>query len=149
MSVVGYAWWLGGLVLRLLVDYWPITLTLLIATYISIARGGLPEDQQLRSLPSVLFLFPVLILLWGAVAHIEFGIRPAIPWRIAVLAVIVLLHCVMAAGVIYISRGYRRQTAWLAGLITWFAFACVVQSSLALTGRLDEPVTEVQADSRP
>jgi hypothetical protein len=149
MSVVGYAWWLGGLVLRLLVDYWPITLTLLIATYISIARGGLPEDQQLRSLPSVLFLFPVLILLWGAVAHIEFGIRPAIPWRIAVLAVIVLLHCVMAAGVIYISRGYRRQTAWLASLITWFAFACVVQSSLALTGRLDEPVTEAQADYRP
>ena len=139
MSVVGYAWWLSGLVLRLLVDFWPVTLALLIATYISIARGGLPEDQQLRSLPSVLFLFPILIILWGAVAHIEFGLRPAIQWRIAVLAVIVLLHCVMAASVIYISRGYRRQTTWLAGLITWFAFACVVQSSLALTGRLDPP----------
>ncbi len=140
MSVVGYAWWLTGLVARLLVDYWPITLALLIATLISISRGGLPEDQQLRSLPSVLFLFPVLVILWGAIAHIEFGIRPAVPWRVAVLAVIILLHFVMSAGVIYISRGYRRQTAWLTGLITWVAFACVVQSTLALTGRLDPPV---------
>ena len=140
MSVVGYAWWLSGLVLRLLVDYWPVSLALLVATYVSIARGGLPEDQQLRSLPSVLFLFPVLIILWGAVAHIEFGIRPAIPWRLAVLLAIVLLHCAMAVSVIYISRGFRRQTAWLAGLITWFALACVVQSALALTGRLDPPV---------
>lgn len=140
MSVVGYAWWMSGQVLRWLVEYWPITLALLIASYLSIARGGLPEDQQLRSLPSVLFLFPVLVILWGAAAHLEYGIRPAIPWRIAVLAVIVLLHCVMAAGVIYISRGYRRQTAWLTGLISWFAFACVWQSSLALSGRLNPPV---------
>lgn len=124
----------------MLVDFWPITLSLLVATYISIARGGLPEDQQLRSLPSVLFLFPVLMILWGAIAHIEFGLRPAIPWRIAVLVVIVLMHCLMSYGVVYISRGYRKQTAWLTGLISWFAIACVVQSALALTGRLDPPV---------
>jgi hypothetical protein len=140
MSVIGYAWWLSSLVVRLLVDYWPITLALLIATYVSISRGGLPEDQQLRSLPSVLFLFPILILLWGAIAHIEFGIRPAIPWRIAVLVVVVLLHCAMSVSVVYISRGYRRQTAWLVGLISWVAIACLIQSSLALTGRLDPPI---------
>jgi hypothetical protein len=128
MSVIGYAWWLSSLVVRLLVDYWPITLVLLIATYVSISRGGLPEDQQLRS------------LLWGAIAHIEFGIRPAIPWRIAVLVVVVLLHCAMSVSVVYISRGYRRQTAWLVGLISWVAIACLIQSSLALTGRLDPPI---------
>lgn len=139
MSVVGYAWWLSGLVLRQLVEYWPITLALLIAAWISIARNGLPEDQQLRSLPSVLFLFPVLIILWGAVAHIEYGARPGIPWRVVVLTLIIFLHCAMSAGVIYISRGYRQQTGWLAGLISWFAFACVWQSTLALTGRLEPP----------
>jgi hypothetical protein len=131
---------MGGLVLQYLVDLWPVTLALLVATYISIARGGLPHDQQWRSLPSVLFLFPVLMVLWGAIAHVEFGIRPAVPWRIAVLAVIVLLYCVMAAAVVYISRGHRRQTVFLAVLISWFTFACIVQSSLALTGRLDPPV---------
>ena len=126
----------------MLVDYWPITLSLLVATWISIARGGLPEDQQLRSLPSVLFLFPVLVLLWGAVAHIDFGVRPGIPWRLAVLFVIVLLHGVMSASVIYISRGYRQQIGWLAGLIGWFAFACILQSVLALTGRLQPPLVQ-------
>ena len=138
--MTGYAWWLARLVIQLLLDFWPITLALLIAAYISIARGGLPEDQQLRSLPSVLFLFPVIVILWGAVAHLEFGVRAAIPWRLGVLGVIVLLHICTTAAVIYISRQYRRQTAWLAGLISWVALACVVQSTLALTGRLDPPL---------
>jgi len=124
-------------VIQLLLDFWPITLALLIAAYISISRGGLPEDQQLRSLPSVLFLFPVIVLLWGAVAHLEFGARPAVPWRLGVLAVIVLLHIFTTTAVIYISRRYRRQTAWLAGLISWVAIACVIETTLALTGRLD------------
>lgn len=137
MSVTGYAWWLFGRVIQLLLDFWPITLALLIAAYISISRGGLPEDQQLRSLPSVLFLFPVIVLLWGAVAHLEFGARPAVPWRLGVLAVIVLLHIFTTTAVIYISRRYRRQTAWLAGLISWVAIACVIETTLALTGRLD------------
>lgn len=139
MSVVGYAWWLSGLVVRLLIDYWPITLALLVATWISIARGGLPGDQQLRSLPSVLFLFPVLLILWGAAAHVEYGVRPDIPWRIVILIAITLLHIVTAVSVVYISHSYRRQTALLAVLITWFAVACVVQSSMALTGRLNPP----------
>jgi len=137
VSVTGYAWWLFGRVIQLLLDFWPITLALLIAAYISISRGGLPEDQQLRSLPSVLFLFPVIVLLWGAVAHLEFGARPAVPWRLGVLAVIVLLHIFTTTAVIYISRRYRRQTAWLAGLISWVAIACVIETTLALTGRLD------------
>lgn len=140
MSVVGYSWWLTSLVFQLLIDYWPITLALLIATWLSISRGGLPEDQQLRSLPSVLFLFPVIVILWGAVAHLEFGARAVVPWRIVVLGIIVVLHVCTTAAVVYISRQYRRQTAWLAGLISWVAIACVVQSSLALTGRLDPPL---------
>lgn len=140
LSVVGYAWWMGGLVLRMLVDYWPISLTLLVATWISIARGGLPEDQQLRSLPSVLFLFPVIVILWGALAHIDYGVRPAIPWRVIVLFLIVVMHGIMSASVIYISRGYRQQAAWLAGLISWFALACILQSFFAVTGRLQPPL---------
>lgn len=139
MSVTGYAWWLSGLVIQLLLDFWPVTLALLVAAYISISRGGLPEDQQLRSLPSVLFLFPVIVILWGAVAHLDFGVSPAIPWRLGVLAVIVVLHIATTAAVIYISRQYRRQTAWLAGLISWVALACVIQAALALTGRLNPP----------
>lgn len=140
MSVTGYAWWLSGRVIQQLLDFWPITLALLVAAYLSISRGGLPEDQQLRSLPSVLFLFPVIVILWGSVAHLEFGVRSAIPWRLGVLAVIVLLHISTTAAVIYISREYRRQTAWLAGLISWVALACVIQTTLALTGRLDPPI---------
>lgn len=139
MSVTGYAWWLSGLVIQLLLDFWPVTLALLVAAYISISRGGLPEDQQLRSLPSVLFLFPVIVILWGAVAHLDFGVSPAIPWRLGVLGVIVVLHIATTTAVIYISRQYRRQTAWLAGLISWVTLACVIQATLALTGRLDPP----------
>jgi len=139
VSVVGYAWWMAGLVARFLVDLWPITVPLLVTAYLSIARGGLPDDQQLRALPSVLLLFPVIIVLWGALAHLDFGIRAAVPWRIAVLAVIVALHVLTSAAVIYISHQHRRQTAWLAGLIGWVSVACVVQSTLALTGRLEPP----------
>lgn len=140
MNVVGYAWWMAGLVAGLLVELWPVTLPLLITTYLSISRGGLPEDQQLRALPSVLLLYPVVIVLWGAIAHLDFGIRAAVPWRVAVLAVIALLQVLTSAAVIYISREHRRQTAWLAGLIGWVGVACIVQSTLALTGRLDPPV---------
>ena len=140
VGMIGYAWWLSGLVLQLLLNFWPVTLALLVAAYLSISRRGLPEDQQLRSLPSVLFLFPVLMILWGAIAHLEPGAESPIPWRIAVLAVIVVLHLAMTGAVVFVSRGYRQQTAWLAMLISWIALACIVQTSLALTGRLTTPL---------
>ena len=46
MSVTGYAWWLSGRVIEQLLDFWPITLALLVAAYISISRGGLPEEMM-------------------------------------------------------------------------------------------------------
>lgn len=138
--MIGYAWWLCSRVLEILLDFWPVTLALLVATYLSISRRGLPEDQQLRSLPSVLFLFPVLMILWGSMARLEFGAVAAIPWRLAVLVAIVLLQAAMSGAVIYVSRGYRHQTAWLTALISWIALACVVQTVLALTGRLEMPI---------
>jgi hypothetical protein len=54
--------------------------------------------------------------------------------------IIVLLHACASAAVIYISHGHRRPTSWLAGLIGWITVACIVQSTLALTGRLEPPI---------
>ncbi len=140
VSIIGYAWWLGGEVLRSLVVWWPITLGLVAGTLVSIYRQGLPEDQQLRSLPSVLLLFPVLMILWGAAAHLDVGTEEQAAWRLAVLAVIVLFHVVMTVAVIYIARSARQQTAILAGLITWVAILCALQSTYALTGRIQPPL---------
>jgi hypothetical protein len=122
-----------------MVNWWPVTLTLFVAAVFVIRRKGLPDDQQLRSLPSVLFLFPVLILLWGGAAHVDAGVVPASAWRLGVLAVLVVLQLVATAAVIYVSRRFRWQTAAISLLIAWISFVSAFQCVLAVTGRLTVP----------
>jgi hypothetical protein len=122
-----------------MVEWWPVTFALLVAAIIVIQRKGLPQDQQLRSLPSVLLLFPVLVLLWGGAAHVEAGIMPASAWRLAVLAVFILLQIVATSAVIYVSRDFRWQTAAIGLLIAWLTFVSAFECVLAFTGQLSLP----------
>lgn len=140
MSIIGYAWWLAGQVAVTLAIWWPVTGFLAFMAAHSIYRDGLTDDQQMRSLPSVLVMFPVLMILWGALAHIEPDDAAIVPWRLAVLGVFVLLQIVATAAIISISRTHRRQTVLFSVFVGWVALVSAALSAMALSGRMIPPV---------
>lgn len=138
MSVIGYAWWLANEALRLLLVWWPVTSALVVIAVVMARRNFQLGDPDLRSLPSVLWLFPVLILLWASIARLDTGGEGG-GWRLAVLGLLSLLHLTATAAVVYVSRSAWRQTSSLGALITWVAGICTYLAVLAVTGRLSAP----------
>ena len=134
MSVIGYAWLLANETFRLLLVWWPVTAVLVIAAVVVIRLKGLQTDQQLRSLPTVLLLFPVLIVLWAAMVHVEEGVGIGV-WRLAVVILLLMLHLAATAAVVYVSRSFRPQTLSLGILIGWVTGMCGYVAVRAVTGR--------------
>jgi cytochrome bd-type quinol oxidase subunit 2 len=124
---------------RLLYSWWPVTIGLLIAAVGMMRWHGLQRNQQLRSLPSMLLLFPVLIVLWAAIVRADTASDGAGIWRLAVVAVLLLLHVAAAGALVYVSRSCRRQTLSLVLLIGWLTGVCGYVAGLALVGRLVPP----------
>jgi hypothetical protein len=131
--------WLATQALGLLMAWWPATLGILIGVIAAARVQGPPDEQELRSLPSVLCLFPVLILVWGSLAR--FDDSPASPgaWRASILVVVLLLQLAATTAVVYVSRRHRWYAASLGAAIGWFAAACAYLSWMAVTGMLEEP----------
>lgn len=91
MTAVGYALWLALGGVRLLVEFWAVSLTLLVGTFL-LFRVDVPRNvatPQLGSLSSILLMFPVAILLWGGFAAVPLGeLPPGSTWRITALIII-------------------------------------------------------------
>ena len=137
MSVIGYAWVLANEAVRLLLVWWPVTLVLaVIAIVIMRSDEAPPSAKELTSLPTALLLFPVLIVLWASMARVDPSDSSAGLWRLAVVVLLVMLHLLASAAVVYISRGFRRQTLSLSVLIGWLTGICAYIAMLSVTGRL-------------
>lgn len=141
MSIIGYAWWLAGQVAAVLAAWWPMTGILCMAVAYSVYKDGLPQDQQKRSLPWVMLMFPVIMLLWAAAAHLEPVNAAIVPWRLAVLGVIVFLHFTTSIALVMVAQNFRRQAILIAILVAWIAVVCAYQSVLALTGQHATPIS--------
>jgi hypothetical protein len=137
VSIIGYTWWLATQAFELLFSWWPVTLLLIGAVVIS-ARGAEhePARSQQRSLTSVLFLFPVLSLIWGALARQDDPIAPPSLWKVLILALIVLSQVAASTAVVYVAHKQRWHTAAICGLIGWFSALCVYLSWMAITGAM-------------
>lgn len=136
VSVLGYAWLLANEVFRLLLVWWPVTGALVVTVIVLMHLRGLQTDQQLRSLPSVLLLFPVLIVLWASAVRVDNGEVGGSTWRLTVVAVLLMLHFAATAAVVYVSRSFRPQTLSLGILIGWVTAVCGYVAVLAVTGQL-------------
>lgn len=120
--------------------WWPVTGPLLLGAAFMIRWHGWQSDPQLRSLPSMLLLFPVLIVLWASIVRMDATTQGGGVWRIAVVGVLLMLHLAVAVALVYISRTYRRQTLTLVLLISWLTGVCGYVAGLAMTGRLVPPL---------
>ncbi len=141
LSIVGYALWLANEAFGRLVDLWPITIALIVLVLVS-ARAGPRElpQPQIRSLPSLLFMFPVLILIWGAAASADEP-RTSLPiLQYAVLSLILVLQTAFSAALIYVQRSSRRATAFFAVFLAWLSAVCGYSSILAINGTATPPV---------
>lgn len=139
VSTIDHSLWLATQAVNLLVGWWPVTITLLIAVLMSSRTAEEHGDEQLRSLPSLLFMFPLLILIWGSLAGVDSAHPGFRFWRLAVIALLIALQAAVSVALIYVARGARWPTAWFAALLAWISTVCAYLSGLAVSGHIPLP----------
>jgi hypothetical protein len=132
MSAIGYTWWLATQVLQLLLTWWPVMLTLVLATILASRYESTPSSDQLKSLPGLLWLFPVLVLLWAGVAGPD---QTRTGWsgaRIAVLVSVLVMQLGSSLALVYVARGRRLSTAGFCTILAWISGLCVYAGVLSV-----------------
>jgi len=140
LSIIGYTLWLFTEAVSLLLKIWPVTLALALIA-VATRQPGMRElpHPQARSLPSLLFMFPVLILIWGSVTSTDHARATPPIWQFGVLGLIVTLQIAASTALVYVSRSSRWGTGWFAVLLAWVTGVCAYISALAIEGQIVQP----------